>query len=512
MNILVSKKQHFRCYENVIAFIAERYAVQYEVIFAKMWKFRFSIRGKNKLLSERLVADFELAEDYLREFTGLEFDVRRDKPDKFIECCRKEILAGRYVIIPAFHQNIMKKYREVDKKLNTVLLLFEINENKFRCADIHGAVGEDGYAKIIEIKEDDFRAGTNQNDHSAYIIYKKEKDVKKSVPKDLLERQVNELLKKNEDGYNAFQEMKEFGKEINRKTVMAEVCDAVSAEKYPFIEKIKEICRGRFLFNYFLKTCVSEKQFFLANYVQEMNRVGTYWSTIVSLMLKMYYKKNFIYAEKISDMIGKAAVLEEQLAIKMRSHLKSIENDKAIKVDDRLDLSLQIEQIDLKPHLNNKGISFEDDNKASYNELEYMRLDRKKDFQKLLQWNEQEYDNIVCKGQRIELRNKKGEALLVLANSEGYRSDFMAVRYSDGGEEEKLLGVSNWFGEAMFGEKVIIEGERFKNIDKYKERGGNTRDKANIFGYVVCIRKNQEMESLILPNCPDIHIFNIFLK
>ena len=278
------------------------------------------------------------------------------------------------------------------------------------------------------------------------------------------------------------------------------------------MEKIKEICRGRFLFNYFLKTCVSEKQFFLADCVQEMNRVGTYWSTIMSLMLKMYYKKKFIYAEKISDMIGRAAVLEEQLAIKIQSHLKSIENEKAPKVDAVLDLNLQIEKIDLKPYLNNKGISFGVREIANYNKLEYMRLDKKESVQKLLQLNRVGNDNIVCKGQRIELRNEKGEALIVLANSEGYRSDFIAIRYSDGEEEEKLFSVSNWFGEPMFGEKIVVEGERFKNTNKYKETGGNPGDKANIFGYAVPLKENQEVEYIILPDCPDIHIFNIFIK
>ena len=64
----------------------------------------------------------------------------------------------------------------------------------------------------------------------------------------------------------------------------------------------------------------------------------------------------------------------------------------------------------------------------------------------------------------------------------------------------------------MFSEAVVIQGSRFKNSDKYKETGGNTGDKANIFGYIIPIMEDRKVEYIILPTCSDIHIFNILIK
>ena len=132
-------------------FIAEKYSLQYEVVFVRMWDFKFSVNDKDGLLSEKLTADYKLAEDYLMEFSGLEFFADEETPEDFISRCKKEILKGRYVIIPVFCQDILKKYREVDRKPNTVLMLVDIVRDKFCCVDIHGEVGENGYA--IPIRE-----------------------------------------------------------------------------------------------------------------------------------------------------------------------------------------------------------------------------------------------------------------------------------------------------------------------------------------------------------------------
>ena len=455
MKVLISKRQHFTCYENIIAFLSEKYNLQYEVIFAKMWDFEFDLSDKEKMVSDRMTGDFDLAMDYLTEYTGLAFTVNEEPSFRLISKCQKEVLEGRYVIIPSFRQKILEKYREVDGKPTTILMIVRIVADEVECVDIHGDVNDDGYMKIVRIKDEDFIDGIDDSGQSTFITYKIENNKKNVNQRDVLDKQINKILKEDEEGRNIFQRIREFAKEMNETNISREVCEERPVEKYPIINEIKKICRARFLFNYFLEIFVSEEQSFFSDCIYEMNKIGTYWSTIMSSFIKMYYKQNYSYAKKISDMLNKVSILEEQLAREMRLYLDVGEKKNVFKENVIFKLDSSLKEVDLRSELNNKGIAVENGINAHYNELEYMYLEEKENIFKLIQIGEQGHDNIVCGGQKINLGGKKGTALFVLANSEGYRSDFIKIHYADE-EEEKLLGVSNWFGEPMFSEAVVI--------------------------------------------------------
>lgn len=511
-NIAISKIQHYTCYEYIIAFISEQYNLQYEIMFAKEWDFNYDLSGKKALLGEKILGDFEPAVDYLAEYAGLSFLVSEVSSDGLLSICESEISAGRYVLIPSFRQSILKKYREVDSKQTTILMVVGMENGKICCADVHGEVGDDGYALLVKINTEDFIEGIDEDGRSTYMTYTVDTNAKNDMRKDVLKNQISKILKADENGNNSFQLMRIFAKELEQVNAAEEVSGESSVEKSPIVSKIKEICRARFLFNYFLKTFTSEKQSFFSDCVYEMNKIGTYWSTILSTVIKMYYKKNYSHVGKISDMIRKVADLEEQLAGEIKLYLSRDEEDAVLKINEQLLWDSSMEAVDLSAYLNNRGLSFEDGKSADYAKQQYMRLEASEENLKLLQFSEQKKDNIVCEGQNIKLKNKKGKALFILANAEGYRSDFIKIRYSDGKEEEKLLGISNWFGAPMFCEMTAVQGTRYKDTDKYRKTNGNTGDKASIFEYSINIMEDKEIDYIELPHCSDIHIFNIFMK
>lgn len=117
-------------------------------------------------------------------------------------------------------------------------------------------------------------------------------------------------------------------------------------------------------------------------------------------------------------------------------------------------------------------------------------------------------DNIICIGQRIDLRAGRYKKMMIMACScHGSFKDYVKLVYSYK-ENERLLIVSSsfWYPKAHFSETIAWQGEYAMYLEDsyYIEQR-----KLNIYSSYYSISDEDKLEAIILPDCPDIHIFGL---
>ncbi|MNV38092.1 hypothetical protein D3C71_1296300 [compost metagenome] len=117
----------------------------------------------------------------------------------------------------------------------------------------------------------------------------------------------------------------------------------------------------------------------------------------------------------------------------------------------------------------------------------------------------EEYDNISCYGQEIELEGEKADFLTILGCSEmGNFLDQLTVKYEDGSKDTLDFGFSDWWNfHAVIHERVAWSGQ-----PAHKEQGP-INHKVHLYAAKLRLKSARPLQSLVLPMLPNIHIFAI---
>ncbi|MBE3576406.1 MAG: hypothetical protein IMX00_01715 [Limnochordales bacterium] len=115
-------------------------------------------------------------------------------------------------------------------------------------------------------------------------------------------------------------------------------------------------------------------------------------------------------------------------------------------------------------------------------------------------------NNIQARGQRLPLPKGMYSGLYILATATGGgQTGKLTVNYADGSTQTVDIRVSDWCGEPSFGEEVAWE-----MAHRY-DRNGPTGPATRLFRVWWKLDASREIESVVLPNNPSIHIFALTL-
>jgi hypothetical protein len=121
------------------------------------------------------------------------------------------------------------------------------------------------------------------------------------------------------------------------------------------------------------------------------------------------------------------------------------------------------------------------------------------------------YDNISCNCQKINFIEKNYSTLIIIGCAEwGNQSTSIIVNYVGENKIKLPFEISDWsFSEPIFNELLIWKGKSF-------ERTKNGIElinwfKGNIFAQLIKLDKSKKLESIVLPDCGNIHVFALTL-
>jgi hypothetical protein len=189
---------------------------------------------------------------------------------------------------------------------------------------------------------------------------------------------------------------------------------------------------------------------------------------------------------------------------------------KGIRPDNTKAIPNIIFHVDLSEHLNNKAISPAlNSGKADLTggALSYYFSDIskiKEVFESspfFIELQDSKNDNISCLGQSVKLSNENYSILMIAGCSEwGNFEDNILIKYQDDSVDELTLGFTDWVAEPIYNERILAEGKMLENgVDI------SPLYTARIFYHIFQINKEKALKNIVLPDCPNMHIFSISL-
>lgn len=122
--------------------------------------------------------------------------------------------------------------------------------------------------------------------------------------------------------------------------------------------------------------------------------------------------------------------------------------------------------------------------------------------------DENNFDNISCQGQKISLDIGRYKKICLLACSEyGSYAEVLRTSFEGSIVEEVPLCVSDFYLQPIYNEKTFCKGATYKMIDSEITK---MFFPSQIFSYEIVLSK-QRIDSIILPNRRNIHIFSIVM-
>lgn len=173
--------------------------------------------------------------------------------------------------------------------------------------------------------------------------------------------------------------------------------------------------------------------------------------------------------------------------------------------------------VELEMYLNNKGIFETLESEANiagggesfYFEKIMQSLEVNR-FKFKLSYLSSHMDNVSCMGQKIILPRDCYKNIMFAGCAEwGSYKDNLIVHYTDGSSEEILISFTDWVSEPTYDETILLEGRMMENSNGVRKI--NLIFTTRLFGQEYKISDNKLLDHIILPYCPNIHIFAISL-
>ena len=272
-------------------------------------------------------------------------------------------------------------------------------------------------------------------------------------------------------------------------------------------------------------------------YIDELEYIGNSWESVRALLLK-YYKyvkegkfSNFdtSFKHDISKKIDDIATMEEKLAIDLKDSVLNYSNKKAKKNHissysniDYNKIKYQVyDFVNLENFFNNHGCGSTDETKcnADFNGMkEFFIIDsmpKEGDFQveKLHFYfpklEDGKFDNLVCFKQAIEILPKKYSELWILGcgDESNIRENIM-IEFDDNTKEMITIKFTCWWVPKEYNEIIAWKG---KVASMSNNKMHITPHLFTIYAQRYNINPDKNIKKIILPYCPNMHIFGLTL-
>lgn len=517
----------FDCLDNVLVNAIKWFGCEYELMYANSWSFGYKkIKDVNKdIISNDFLTKRIYRWDYLKKYHGISvdfFDV--DNYVKTINKIKDELENNRPVIIEAdtfFCSWYKNEYKRISSQHYCLVVGIDKNNN-FLVKDTLLAIE----GKVLS--EIDFISGVKKYGTFQIMENKQKVEDHKRIIKEALLK-----LRNEEIGINVFKEMEDFALDISENLIFDN--EIIGFEDRPYqsrlFQTIYNVGRGRKQFAIALNFLFEETDIFILEEVsQRMRKVGEYWTSIFGMLCKAHYlstSRSKILMLKISEKIRNVIIEEQKLADKLLFYVvngeyKSNAQDKFIgNIIKDLDTYKNYSYLDLSEYYNSKGISYELSLSTSAEITSDRRYILGNDLMKNKKWiignlrfvfpeiNESLYDNISCFEETIEVPLCYSSNIFILGCAElGNHIENIEVIYSDGESEKVELEFSSWVSRPNFNEIIAWEG---KGVERDKDEASTYPFQVYLFAQNIKLSREGTITKLIMPNCPNIHIFAITL-
>lgn len=510
------------CLEDAALTILYSLDIEHRVMFFDSWSFLYNKDLATDKLGEKIM-DFTNEDKFLLEYHGVLWKRYENNQSDDIERVLKELKENRPILLPFNMRFAPWSYSFMDDDDQHVLVIsgYNLKKQAFYCTDSLG------YQEACELPFDSFIKGAQ-----VYLTLSRE-----TINKEIQLEQFFKELIDNFERKNTLENLRFFAEDIKNNLDIKKEVEGVEDLEFcslhlNFYNNLKRT-RKNFsglidCINYSCSTPVLDSlNFKFKDLASQYERVRVFLRKAVSgsfpdnlndqfsnLIFSLVDKENSLY--KYLKECSESGEFKN-LSFKLNSSLNNeLESSRLKKVKPK-----EAYHLDLKNYFCNNGIgtTVGTDSDTDFTGLgHYMLLDETED---VTIWQKGAYsfafplinnnslDNISCQNQKIKISKSGFSHLAILACSDwGNYFQPMEVVYKNGETQKILLEVKDW---------DILENQSRDILWKGRsvEQNGNI---ATLTEQTVCIqaityrlKSLEEIDFIILPDCPTIHIFSMTL-
>lgn len=326
----------------------------------------------------------------------------------------------------------------------------------------------------------------------------------------------------NRDGQNVFDNIRKFAERLPTEFDFSDL-NASNFFDSSCSKTIQRVVYSRCKYLAFLYYMIPKSRMITKEKCIEFGRFLVAWRIVQNLFAKAYIQKiapGSPFLQHLSNKIISIADEEEKFLTDTIFRQTNAEYLDTVS-DFNILKNKEAKNIDLSDYLNNRAF---DCIYAKYNanftgKKSFLLLNEesiKEEYTindvKVPLWQniEKEYDNVICLGQEIACEAKNVSGLLICACAEfGNYSDYWKIVDENGREHCFKVTVSDHSSSPRSDETVVY------TTDKCGRRNDGVavvaRENCHIFAEQVCFDSRMNVEKIILPNCPCMHVFSVVL-
>lgn len=508
------------CFEDCIATLANYLGLEYEFMFMESWNCNYRYNGESCEIETDRVLETQVAmySKLLSIWHGICLEKVKDDYIS-LEIIQGYLSQGNPIIllIDTYWCPWDPIYQK-EHLFHTVLIIgFDKEEDSFICLDPYYDM-ETYFFPFADLKQSPMMLFTY---HVVNVNYSMDmlKESLLKCPQSLLEKK---------DDVNAFHNLRQIGMLFEQDKIDIYKYAGDLFWKSPIFYLLNELTCSRHKYMLALKLYALQNGKMLNGRVLEQEKEALEkWTILRGMVIKAIClkKRNTEIIKKIKQLLDEIAGMEEEIALiictdkflEEKSNGFEIENIVTQKVTSRQDMYY----VDIEKDFNNRAFDLYPA-KCNLTDFtsngHYFILDGEE--QKTF-WNvgdakykvnigsEESYDNISCMGQIIEIQRGRYCKMQIMAAAE-YGSYNGLFVFNDAGEEKlkKSIMVQDWSDKdsksTVMWEGVIAE-----------KRGEDTilhKRIHRIYSTVIVFPEELELDQIVLPTCPNIHIFGITLS
>lgn len=519
MNISPVHCEGLNCFEDIIVTMASHYNIEYRLAFSDTWGFEYKSLGgtSSRLLGERIGNDVNNVNSLLYKYCNLNI-IRFDGQPMELLAITKKYLAQKIPVglfLDAYWCPWLQGRYQKIHDLHHCLIIGMDDNDKLYCLD--PAIN----MSICTLYYNDFINGCKN-----CVIFEFNKNVLQPNYLKILNESVDNLINKK-----FYYRIKNFANDFRDSfDISAEYANYNLDVWYVLIDRnLRLIASGRTLYSEFIDLMSEKLQSDeLLSVKNELLKVASNWNKIRGILTKSYrkgYSDNV--KEKVYTLLYGISNFEEELVSKLYHIVKnnlfeSNKNDLLNINDKNKFLDTKIVPLNLDDIFNNRafassetdtykadltstGLFFISDNLANEGSLHVNGM-----YFRLPELIIKQYDNIACSGQIITVDKSIYHSIMFLGCSDnGDFIDDVSIFYENGEELKIPISFTDSWRLPKFNESIAWTGKGGRWTENRMDVHLNEQ---RIFAREEIIKKRGIIESIRLPDCPNIHIFSISLR
>jgi len=514
------------CIEDNIVSVIQWMKADFEIMFSESWNFNIEIKDLSLSIGDIINSGVTIKDELtlLEKYRGIRTTINNNKSTKdLFESIKYELSINMptLVLIDEFLLPWSNKFQSIHNQAHCCIVTGIDNDKRIILTDAWYRK-ENGAITL-----NNFYRGVNLNTYK----FEKQSEVDNSLInwQEVLKFNVQRLLggKNNVfEGIRFFANILESDLDIKK-----EIQGYEQIFQIPIIRKMLTICRNRKQFSIFLEYIYNLGNCCEMLKISECMAIASNMWNIVYAMTKksMLSKYNKSLYLRIANKIREIADYEENLANNIIDLKMNETNVVECKSNNKTNQSKEISEansccefckqtpVNLSKYFNNKGFAQKDQNEfiADFSGAgEYFILDDylSRDHNimvgdmnfELPDFNY--YDNISCLGQTIDVPKDNYNNIMILAcTTWASFTEELTIHFLN--EEIKNIKIefTEWVSPPVFKEAIAWQGTGIrKNMNNNSCNVG-----VSIFAKSYLLDSGLAIDRIILPNCPNIHIFSI---